>query len=256
MLPTFFDSHCHFDFAEFDQQRETLWSDCHALGVQQLLIPGIQPSQWNTAYELAELHSGIVTAAGLHPWWVKSATLPSTNDWLNSLQRDHCVAIGECGLDAAIDTPLDLQHAVFEAHLKLAVECNMPLIIHVRQTHQQTLQLLKRYRPPSGGVIHGFTGSKELALSYWEMGFHLGIGGSITYERAHKTREAVKALPLESLLLETDAPDMPLSGFQGQANSPTRIVSVASVLAELRGETLERIAHDTTQNSQRLFKLP
>ncbi len=123
------------------------------------------------------------------------------------------------------------------------------------QPQNETLQLLARLKPAGGGVIHGFTGSLDLARQYWALGFYLGVGGSITYPRANKTRQALASMPLESLLLETDAPDMPLNGFQGTPNSPLKIVNIAQALAALRTETIEDIARQTTENAHQLFNL-
>ena len=248
-----FDSHCHFDFSEFDQQREGMWDECLALGIRGLLIPGVEPDQWPRASAISTAHTGMLMAAGLHPWWVSTAELPANDVWQDVLASSRCVAIGECGLDACINTPMALQQSIFERHLQMAVDCDMPLIIHVRQTHNETIRLLKQYRPPRAGVIHGFTGSKELAMEYWRMGFRLGIGGAITYPRANKTRQMVVSMPVESLLLETDAPDMPLHGAQGQVNHPMRLVDVANSLAIQRGESLGTIANATTENTCTLF---
>jgi len=255
MSLTFFDSHCHFDFSVYDERRDNLWRECQQKSIKYLLIPGVEPGQWQTVQTMVEKYSGMLMAAGIHPWWSESAVLPLDEQWLSILQEPYCVAIGECGLDAVIETPLEKQQQLFERHVQMAVDLSKPLIIHVRQTHQQTLQLLKKYRPSCGGVIHGFTGSQELAMQYWRMGFYLGIGGSITYPRANKTRTMAKEMPLEALLLETDAPDMPLQGYQGQANSPLRVIEVAQALAELRQQTLDTIANVTTNNSKHLFGL-
>ena len=251
--PVLYDSHCHFDADVFAPSRDAVWRDCQQVGIRQLLIPGTNPQQWRHATRLANVYEGIVMAAGLHPWWLASSSLPSVDEWQQYLQLPCCVAIGECGLDALIDVPMDQQRQVFVQHLQMAVELSMPLIVHVRACHNETLALLKEYAPASGGVIHGFTGSYELAMQYWRMGFYLGIGGSITYTRAQKTRAMAASVPLEALLLETDAPDMPLAGFQGQANSPLRLLDVAHQLAELRSESLAKVALQTTQNSCQLF---
>jgi len=257
-----FDSHCHFDFDVFGDvgERERLWENCQLAGVQQLLVPGVEPEQWDLSYTLTESLSGLVMSAGVHPWWVKklngnildSAQLKQLEQCLS---RDKCVAVGECGLDASIELGLDKQQAIFEQQIQLACHLGLPLVIHVRKTHNETLKLLSHYRPKAGGVIHGFTGSIDLARRYWKLGFYLGIGGSITYPRANKTRETVKLMPLQSLLLETDAPDMPLKGFQGEPNSPLKLRGVAHALADLRGDTLETVCHTTTENSRRLFML-
>lgn len=249
------DSHCHFDFDVFNSEREACWHRCVERDIRRLVIPGVEPVQWDKAYGLAKQYEGIAMSAGLHPWWIDKASLPPLPHWQHFLTQEHCVAVGECGLDALIDTPLDQQQGIFEQHLTMAVECNLPIIIHVRKAHNEVLQLLKRFRLPKGGVIHGFTGSYDLAMRYWQQGLFLGVGGSITYPRAAKTRAAIQAMPLESLVLETDAPDMPLQGYQGQANTPLLLWEVAKALALLKEKDLSQVALQTTHNSEQLFSL-
>lgn len=247
------DTHCHFDFDIFAKNREWLWRQCAEKGIQHMLIPGVEPTQWEKAQCIAQNLQGIFMSCGLHPWWVGKYALPAEEDWLSLLTSSYCVAIGECGLDKTIDAPLSLQLSVFERHIHLAQKTAMPLIIHVRQAHNETIQLLKKYRPQKGGVIHGFTGSRQLAMEYWNMGFYLGVGGSITYPRAKKTRATIRSMPLESLLLETDAPDMPLFGRQGRENSPLYLYEIANALAELKQESIQHIAEMTTKNARSLF---
>lgn len=253
------DSHCHFDFPEFDTDRASLWKRCVESGISKLVIPSVEPSRCAALFEITEQLTGIYGAAGLHPWWVKKwlkeyADPSRLGEQLATfLQLSNCVAVGECGLDGLIEAPLTEQLPLFEQQLKLACEYNLPVIVHVRKAHNQVLETLKKYRPSRGGVIHGFSGSAELGENYWKMGFRLGIGGTITYQRAHKTRQAVQQLPLEALLLETDAPDMPLSGKQGKPNRPLYLPEVAECLAALRDESINSIAEITTQNSRTLF---
>jgi TatD DNase family protein len=260
----YFDSHCHFDFSIFDSERERLWSECQKKNIKYLLIPGIYQEQWLQLPELSEKLSGIFFSCGLHPWWINKAIAESIDKEKDlgfslkkleeNLTHPKCLAIGECGLDKMIEVPLDKQVNIFEQQLILACKLNMPVIIHVRKTHNEIISLLKHYQPSAGGVIHGFTGSVELAEVYWQLGFYIGIGGSITYPRANKTRDTVYKMPIESLLLETDAPDMPLNGFQGQANNPLQVISVAETLAQIKKESVEFVAKQTTQNALNLFK--
>lgn len=263
--PVWFDSHCHFDFADFDQDRRQVWQACLAQGICQLLIPGVEPAQWPEAQSIAERHEGIYFAAAIHPWWVKKLYAEGFTDesaqelrrsLCAALEASACVAIGECGLDKGVDTPLELQEQVFDLHLQLAEQLEQPLIIHCHKAHNEVIRRLKHYKLPAGGVIHAFNGSYEMAMQYWEMGFYLGVGGTITYERANKTRSALARVPLEAILMESDAPDMPLCGHQGERNSPSWLPTTAAVLAQLRQEPLERIASCTTTNSRRLFRLP
>lgn len=261
-----FDSHCHFDFDEFGDacNRRLLWQQCREQGISGLLIPGVEPLQWGRAYELASELDGVYMSAGYHPWFLDSVPDMDKKHLFDQVSRElalplslpSCVAVGECGLDALIDTDINKQHTFFEAQVRSACDHAMPLVIHVRKAHNEALSLLKKYQPPSGGVIHGFTGSLELAQQYWRLGFYLGVGGSITYPRANKTRKTVQSMPLSSLLLETDAPDMPLYGYQGQANSPLRVVDVAKVLAEIREESLAKVCQVTSDNAIKLFNFP
>ncbi len=260
----FFDSHCHFDFAAFDDNRQIIWQHCHGLGIVQLMVPGVCPEQWHAAARIAEQGSGIYFAAGIHPWWVEKVIQGELNAQQIenirgklelSIHHKKCVAIGECGLDAVISTKLAVQQELLDVHLQLASELKLPVIIHCRKAHNELILALKKFNLPAGGVIHAFSGSIDLATTYWRLGFRLGIGGTITYERAHKTREAVRQLPIEALLLETDAPDMPLHGHQGQLNTPENLPAIAQVLADIRKESLSYIAQQTTKNARTLFGL-
>ena len=144
---------------------------------------------------------------------------------------------------------------ILSQQLQLAADFDKPVILHVRKAHDLTLQQLRRVRLSRGGVVHAFSGSEQQAREYIKLGFKLGVGGSITYERARKLRRTFAALPLSALVLETDAPDMPLCGYQGETNYPERAAQVANVLAELRGVTPEEIAAATLQNTREVFRV-
>ncbi|WP_237068287.1 TatD family hydrolase [Microbulbifer guangxiensis] len=253
-----FDSHCHFDFDDFAPDRDTVWERCRARGVTGMIIPGVSIEQWDNLFQLIHGQEGWYGAAGLHPWWIRDLDVADDElqrQLLGQANREGCVAIGECGLDKAIDVPLERQEAVFRLQLAVACELDLPVIVHVHRYHAEALRLIKELRPPRGGVIHAFSGSEEIAREYWQLGFLLGIGGTITYERAAKTRRTVAAVPVECLLLESDAPDMPLSGRQGQRNSPELLPDIAAALAELRSTTIEDVARQTRENTERLFAL-
>lgn len=270
----FFDSHCHFDFSEFDADRAALWHACNAQGITRLLIPGVTPDQWHISAQFCAQYDGLFYAAGIHPHWIeqqpwfrkdkgdvldksareKISTLIQ-NEFVSAANVDapRAVAVGECGLDKMIATPLDLQQRLLALHIDVANQLRKPLIIHCVRAHNELIALLKKNKPQSGGVIHAFSGSYEVAQEYVGLGFHLGIGGTVTYERAQKTRAAVTKIPLDFLLLETDAPDMPLHGKQGQRNSPEYIPQIAQILADLRGITAQEIATATSRNAANLF---
>lgn len=270
----FFDSHCHFDFIEFNADRAALWRDCNVKGITHLLIPGVTPDQWQTAAQLCAQYDGLFYAAGIHPHWIEQQLwfktdnenvldcvarekiaalihqefLPSAN--VNAVR---CVAVGECGLDKMISTPLSLQQQLLVTHIEVANQLQKPLIVHCVRAHNELIALLKKHKPKRGGVIHAFSGSYEIAQQYVDLGFYLGVGATITYERAQKTRAAVTKIPLDWIVLETDAPDMPLQGKQGQRNSPEYLPQIAQVLADLRGVTTQEISVATSRNAVRLF---
>ena len=254
----FFDSHCHFDFVEFDDQREQIWSKAQSLGITQLLIPAVSPDFRNRVRQVVENFSGIVQAAGLHPWWINSFLIKHSLDdlshHLNTVMTEQkCVAIGETGLDAVIDLALPTQIACLQLHIDAAKKSSKPIILHSRKTHAELIAIIKNNQFVSRGVIHAFSGSYEQAKSFVDAGFYLGVGGVITYDRANKTREAIKKIPLDYLLLETDAPDMPLQGQQGKMNSPINLLPIAECLAELKQQPLTKIAEQTTSNAKTLF---
>lgn len=271
----FFDSHCHFDFIEFNADRAALWPVCNAQGITRLLMPGVTPEQWQRAAQLCVQYDGLFYAAGIHPHWIEQQPwFQKDNENLldggtrekiaaliqyefvraANVNATHCVAVGECGLDKMISTSFELQRQLLVIHIELANQLHKPLIVHCVRAHNELIALLKKSKANYGGVIHAFSGSYEVAQQYVALGFYLGIGGTITYERAQKTRAAVTKIPLEFLVLETDAPDMPLQGKQGQRNSPAYIPQVAQVLADLRGMTKHEIVEATTRNAMRLFR--
>lgn len=254
----FVDSHCHLDFAAFDSDRDRVVARSRAAGVSQFVIPGVAVGQWQRCADLCASTSGIYFAAGIHPWWLgESAPQDQWQDRVLPtlefmLARPACVAVGECGLDAAIDTPMALQLQALDWHLALAREHCLPVILHCVKAHNPMLAALSRH-PGVRGVVHAFSGSPELARQYWQKGFYLGVGGVVTYPRAQKTRRALATVGSEALLLETDAPDMPLSGQQGMRNSPEQLPLVAAELAQLRSQTVEDIAVRTSANAAELF---
>lgn len=257
------DSHCHLDFSLFDIDRTRLWRSCFASGIRQLIIPGIKPDQWLHAAHYARELKGVYFTVGIHPWWLAEVLAEAWFDFaickeqlINAAQLTRCVGIGECGLDASIAAPMEQQLAMARLHCEVAIATGLPIIFHCRQAHNELLQLIDEFKGRQlTGVIHAFSGSPELANAYVRRSFYLGIGGTITYPRAQKTRRAVTAVPLSSLLLETDAPDMPLQGYQGARNNPLHIPQIAQCLALLRGEKLAYLATQTRLNTQRLFFL-
>lgn len=266
-MASLFDTHCHFDF--LTPPWPPLWQRCRDAGLAGLLVPGVSPSQWPAV--IAAVDSApdrtIYAALGLHPGFLQQADTPASPSALVTLLHDaidrmratpsavSLVAIGECGLDGMIETPMARQIAFFEVQLLLAQELDLPVVIHARRCHNDMLRCLKKVPLRRGGVIHAFSGSVEIAREYQRIGYLLGVGGTITYARANKTRTAIAQMPLSALVLETDAPDMPIAGRQGEPNSPLYLPAIAQALADLHDTSIDDVAQQTTSNAWRLFGL-
>jgi len=289
----FTDSHCHLDFTEFQHKRPQLLNECQQNNINRIIVPSVNPEHWQRVLSLPAQanHSTVKISCclGIHPWFIilqdnlannKSANSNSAKNidltfyqqqltqavikHSNSNSDNNIVAIGECGIDVfkakenteneqALSDSLTLQQAFFEMQLQIAKDNNLPVIIHHCQSHQLILPLLKKIKLNRAGVIHAFSGSYQQAKAYVDLGFKLGIGGTITYARSKKTINAVKRLPLSSLLLETDAPAMPPFGQQGLINTPLNILTVFNALSTIRDEPAAIIAEQIESNIEALF---
>ncbi|WNJ94460.1 TatD family hydrolase [Vibrio ruber] len=259
--PQLFDTHCHFDFKPFQSSPLSHWQQASDVGVSRLVVPSIGISNWDTVQQLTTIApQQLFYALGFHPYFLHSDHgAMSCSERVMSLEKrltaphENCVAIGECGLDAIVDVSPALQEEIFSAQLSIAQDAGLPVILHSRKTQSRLLQLLKQHRFTHGGVLHAFSGSEQQAQAFIQLGFKIGIGGVITYPRAAKTRRTVAQLPIEALVLETDAPDMPLCGLQGQANHPKYLPLVLQTLAQLRACDVTNIAEQLWQNSHQIF---
>lgn len=252
------DTHTHLDFPDFDADRSELLARSRAAGVERLVVLGVYRDNWQRLWNLALAEDGIHAAFGLHPVYLeqhRSEDLDALRDWLQRLAgHPKLCAVGEFGLDYFIDSlDRERQQALFEAQLALAVECGLPALLHVRRAHAATIATLKRFRLPRGGVIHAFAGSYEEAREYLRLGFRLGLGGAPTWPQAQRLRKVVAQLPLEAIVLETDAPDMAPAMYAGLRNSPEHLPAICTALAELRGETPEALAAASSRNAAELF---
>jgi TatD DNase family protein len=251
------DSHCHLDLPAFDKDRQQVLLQAEKAGVIGLVIPGTTAGSWQNILDLASrsVNPLIYPALGLHPYFCTDNS-PDQIAALRSLAlQAQPIAIGEIGLDFQmknIDQELQLQ--LFEYQLQIAVDLALPVILHTRKAHDQVLKLLKQY-PVIGGISHAFNGSLQQAEKYMNMGFCLGFGGMLTYPRSSKLRKLASELPLETIVLETDAPDMPGQVHQYQRNSPAYLPEVLSALSEIRTETPGQIATVTTNNVRRVLSL-
>lgn len=253
--PCLVDSHVHIDDASFDGDRAEVLACAAEAGVRSMVVPGIDAASWPRIDALCRRYEGLHPAYGLHPLFLAQHRPEHLQLLRERLGRGGAVALGEIGLDFYVEE-LDraLQRYYFEEQLGVAKDFGLPVIVHARRAVEESVLVLRDF---SGvrGVVHSFAGSEQQAERLYEMGFMLGIGGPITYPRAKRLRRLVANMPIECLLLETDAPDQPNAGHQGARNEPVRMLETLHTIGELRGQSPEAIAAATTANACRLFGL-
>lgn len=252
------DSHCHLDAAEFDADRDAVVERARAAGVLGQVVPAVTAASWPKLRQVCRAAPGLYPAYGLHPTFLAEHRPDDLHQLASWIENEHPPAIGECGLDYFVEgLDRDAQAHYFDGQLRLAREHGLPLIVHARRAVDAVIASIRRLGDGRlRGVVHSFSGSPEQARQLWSLGFMIGLGGPLTYERAQRLRRLVAQMPLEFLLLETDAPDQPDAGIRGQRNEPARLRQVLDVVAMLRGQAPEEIAAATTANAERLFALP
>ena len=242
------DTHCHLDFPAFDHDRDEVLKRCHNLGIAKIIVPGVEAKHWGRLLTLCNQHGGLYPALGLHPMFIDQHREEDLALLKKLVEEKKPVAIGEIGLDFYVEgLDKEKQQHFFEQQLIIAQEANLPVLLHIRKAHDQTLQTLKRIKVP-GGIAHAFNGSLQQAEKYIELGFKLGFGGMLTYERSKRLRKLAKELPLKNIVLETDAPDMTVAAHQGERNSPEYLIECLIALEEIREETREEISQQLTCN--------
>lgn len=249
------DSHCHLDFQLFDTDRETILSRCQKLAIKDIIVPGITADRWQNLIDICNESGSLHHALGLHPLFMDAHKTEHLAQLKTLVDSAHPVAIGEIGLDFYLpnhdkQTQIDL----FAAQLKIAQTAQLPVLLHVRKAHDQTISLLKKH-PVVGGIVHAFNGSMQQAEHYQNLGFVFGVGGAITHIKATRLRNLFSQLPLASIVLETDAPDMPLAEMKQYINTPENISLILSSLTSIRSESRQEIGTITTNNVKRILKL-
>ncbi len=250
------DTHCHLDIEEcFPRFEETL-GRAKAAGVRDFIFPGVTRAGWGRMMDLSRRVEGLHAAPGLHPMYLARHRAEHLKELSELAGQDGVVAIGEIGLDYFVDNlNRSVQQQLFEAQLQIASQNRLPVLLHVRKAHDQVLATLRRKRFPYGGIVHAYNGSLQQAHHFIRMGFCISVCGTLTYDRARKIRQIAAELPRDSLVIETDAPDIPPAGHKGESNLPEYLPEVLDALAELRGEPREIAASYTTENARRVLKL-
>lgn len=268
MMHSWIDTHCHLDAAEFDADRDAVRAAARAAGVGHIVIPAVHRAHWREVIALAHRH-GDSYALGIHPLYTPNAQegdIAVLRELLVEVQDDpHLVAVGEIGLDFFVPgLDAERQTWFYEQQIQLAREFGLPVILHVRKSSDRLLKTL-RAKPVVGGIAHAFNGSLQQAQAFIDLGFKLGFGGAVTYDRALKLRELAATLPLESIVMETDAPDIPphwlyttaearAAGQPQGRNSPAELPRIAQEVAQLRGISADALAQASSNNARAVLR--
>ena len=248
-----FDSHCHLDFSEFNNQRITLLNSAKEKGINNWLIPGVSDSSYKRFKVLEKLEYNFYFALGLHPYFIHKHDHLSIKNIEKQLDSMTVHAIGETGLDKHKED-FKLQLKLLDIHFQWANQLQLPIILHHRKSLNELYRVAKK-SPNVRGIIHAFSGILDEAKQWIDLGYLLGAGGTITYQRANKTRQTFKEISLHDILLETDAPSMPISGKQSDLNKPEYLFNIAQSLAEIRQEELSFISKQTSLNAKNIFNI-
>jgi TatD DNase family protein len=254
------DTHTHLDFDDFDADRRQVLDHCQQLGVERMVVLGVYQRNLQRVWDLALSEPAVYAALGLHPIYLDEHQ-PEHLIELEDLLSQHAghpklCAVGEIGLDYYVES-LDRarQQQVFDTQLQLAADFNLPALLHVRRSHADTIATLKRFKLKRAGIIHAFAGSREEAREYIKLGFKLGLGGAATWPQALRMHRVIAELPLDSVVLETDSPDMAPAMFAGMRNSPEHLPQICVALAALMQIAPEQLAQVSTHNANELLRL-
>lgn len=254
--PILVDSHVHADHERLRPDRQQVIDDARKHNVAAQIVPAVSQQFWPRLKQLCDDNTDLHPCYGLHPYFCAVHEDNHLQELARWLGREPAIAVGECGLDYAMaGADKAQQQHLFAAQLALAREFNLPIVIHAVKAVEDVIRMIRA----SGhyhGMVHSFNGSLQQAHRLIDLGYSMSFGGAVTYPRAKRLRDMVANLPLDSILLETDAPDQPALNYQGQRNEPAYLIDVWQSISALRDEDEETVAKITTENAQRLFKLP
>lgn len=253
------DTHCHLDAAEFDADRDLIAVSALLQGVSKIVIPAVARNNFDAVLAVCRQHKHCAYALGIHPMFVDSAAIEDIDVLRAYVQANNPVAIGEIGLDYFVNKPsansanIERQVFFFTEQLKIAKQYQLPVLLHVRNAVDDVLKHLRKHQVV-GGIAHAFNGSFQQAEQFIQLGFKLGFGGAMTYSRALKIRELAEKLPLTSIVLETDSPDIPPEWLgKRRRNTPLELPRIAQVLAEIRRINVAAVADITGANALKIL---
>lgn len=247
------DTHCHIDLPVFETDRTDVLKSCQRAGISRIVVPGIMAKTWDHLQQVCNTSPALYPSFGLHPFYLAQHVSADIDALAKQIEQHHPIAVGEIGLDYVVKG-LDhkRQQSLFDDQLAIAANASLPVLLHVRKSHDAVLSSLRKI-PVKGGICHAFNGSLQQADRYIELGFKLGFGGMLTYERSNKLQRLAKQLPIEAIVLETDAPDMTVASHHGQRNSPEYLPECLQALANARAENADTVAAQTTTNAEEIF---
>ena len=254
-MPIIIDSHCHIDFSDFDADRSEVVQHAQQVGVEKIIVPGVQRTLWDRVRHCCDAYPALHPCYGLHPYFIAEHNKSDIQALEQYIEQHRPVAVGECGLDFFLkDLDRELQQFYFTQQLDIALQVDLPIVIHARKSTEAVIDAIKQ-RPGLRGMIHSYSGSYEQAVKLIDLGFYLSFGGPMTFEKATRLRKLVSQLPLDNILVETDAPDQPGQMANQQRNEPAFITEVVEQIAQLHHTEVDRVADITTQNAKALFQL-
>jgi TatD DNase family protein len=262
--PFYIDAHSHLTDPRSREHLGSWLQKARELNIQEFIQGGVDPQEWQRQKELAQIHQGIHCCFGLHPYFVAAHTIAENEQALDQLAREmkHAVALGELGLDFRDqflgDNPEEeraKQIYFLEQQLELGAFSNKPFVFHFVQAFEESVRVLELFDGPLRGIVHGFNGSFEKAQAYLDLGLTISVGGPLARAKNQKLKEAVKKIPMESLVIETDSPDQSSDAFKGHLNPPESLWTVAQTVSELKGLSTEEVLDRSSQNLRKLFSL-
>ena len=246
------DTHCHLDFGAYDADRDAVIRRARQAGVQGFVVPAVQRDTWDNLIELCCTSSDLFFALGLHPMFIRHHEIQHTENLKEYIMHHKPVAVGEIGLDFYDRSQTDWQTEIFERQLAIACDAQLPVILHVRKAHEEVLACLKKFKPKAG-IVHAFNGSLQQAERYLQYNFKFGFGGMLTYDRSTKLRHLAINLSVETIVLETDSPDMTVEQHRGERNSPEYLPYCLKALSDIKKIEVDKLAEITTYNAQEVL---
>lgn len=251
-----FDTHVHLNSKMYTEDLEKVIARALAAGVMRMAVIGFDASSNAHAIELTEQYDCIYAVVGIHPSDARSAMGAGWTVLRGQLEHPRVVALGECGFDYYHDTSFnDIQRAVFKKQLEIAKEMNMPIVVHMRDSIEDTYDMLCTEGRGLGGVIHCYSGDARMMHKFLDLGFYIGLGGPVTFKNAHSAHEVARAIPMDRLVIETDGPYLTPAPYRGRRNEPAYVSYVAKKIAELRGMGYEEVCKITTENGLKMYKM-